>query len=255
MSPSILGLPAYRLFVAVAIVIGVGLTLHAAARAGLSPGRLLLLQITLAVAGLAGARMHSLLETGGWRSPLTSGGYRYAGGIVAVLAVLPFTGRIRGPAFSVGAVADVVAAPIAFATATVRVGCLLHGCCYGGVSRLPWALRFPAGSPAWNDHVAAGLLARDAAWSLPVHPLQVYLGVWSLAIGLALVAWRSRKAYDGQLFLFFLAFHDGGKFLLELLRAPAPLWHLEVPAALFALTGVTLLLITRARPARGAGGA
>jgi phosphatidylglycerol:prolipoprotein diacylglycerol transferase len=36
-----------------------------------------------------------------------------------------------------------------------RIGCFLNGCCFGGACDLPWAVRFPYGSPAqrqqWQD--------------------------------------------------------------------------------------------------------
>jgi phosphatidylglycerol:prolipoprotein diacylglycerol transferase len=37
-----------------------------------------------------------------------------------------------------------------------RVGCLLNGCCFGGVCNLPWAITFPWNSPAHVHQVQAG---------------------------------------------------------------------------------------------------
>src|SRR5689334_22892846 len=70
--------------------------------------------------------------------------------------------------------ADLTAAPLGLALVLARLGCFLAGCDYGKVTALPWAIRFPPGSPAWHDHVTAGLLAADRSASLPVHPTQLY---------------------------------------------------------------------------------
>ncbi len=37
-----------------------------------------------------------------------------------------------------------------------RVGCFLNGCCYGGPCDLPWAVRFPVGSPPFLQHAEEG---------------------------------------------------------------------------------------------------
>jgi hypothetical protein len=45
--------------------------------------------------------------------------------------------------------------------------------------------------------------------------------------------------------------HDGGKFLLEGLRAPEPLWHLRLPSLLVA-TAAGIVLAARRRSAHDA---
>ena len=70
--------------------------------------------------------------------------------------------------------ADVAAPSVVLGTAITRVGCLLFGCDFGGRSNLPWAIRFPQHSPAWNRHVELYQLPRAAEWSFPVHPTQIY---------------------------------------------------------------------------------
>jgi phosphatidylglycerol:prolipoprotein diacylglycerol transferase len=39
-----------------------------------------------------------------------------------------------------------------------RIGCLLNGCCYGGVSQQPWAVTFPQGSLPYDEQVRSGRL-------------------------------------------------------------------------------------------------
>jgi phosphatidylglycerol:prolipoprotein diacylglycerol transferase len=78
---------------------------------------------------------------------------------------------------------------------------LLFGCDYGKRSDLAWAIRFPKDAPAWKDHVSLHLLSPDAAWSLPVHPTQLYEVLTGLSIfGLLMLLRRVRK-FSGEVFL------------------------------------------------------
>jgi phosphatidylglycerol:prolipoprotein diacylglycerol transferase len=97
--------------------------------------------------------------------------------------------------------ADVSAPSVVRGTAITRMGCLLFGCDYGRLSNAPWAIRFPKDAPAWKDHVGMHLLSPDAAWSLPVHPTQIYESLAGLAIfGLLMLLRRWRK-FSGEVFL------------------------------------------------------
>ena len=86
-------------------------------------------------------------------------------------------------------------------TGITRIGCLLFGCDYGRLSDVPWAIRFPKDAPAWKDHVALHGLSPEAAWSLPVHPTQIYEMLAGLSLfGLLMLLRRVRK-FSGQVFL------------------------------------------------------
>jgi phosphatidylglycerol:prolipoprotein diacylglycerol transferase len=54
------------------------------------------------------------------------------------------------------AVADLIAPSMLLGLAIGRVGCLLMGCCYGGVCDHVWALEFPATSPAYRSQAERG---------------------------------------------------------------------------------------------------
>jgi len=122
---------------------------------------------------------------------------------------------------SVGRMSDLAVLPLGIALVFARVGCFLAGCDYGKVSALPWAVRFPPGSPAWRDHVRAGLISADRAASLPVHPTQLYEALLGLAIiAIAIVAGRRRRK-DGQVFLAAAATYAIGRLVIETLRGDA----------------------------------
>jgi phosphatidylglycerol:prolipoprotein diacylglycerol transferase len=139
---------------------------------------------------------------------------------------------------SPGRVADLGVPAVAFAFGLARLGCFLEGCCYGTESSLPWAVRFPGDSPVAAHQVIEGRLAPGTAASLPVHPLQLYFALLAVGCGLVTLALRGHTAYAGQLTLIFVMLHEGGKALLEVLRAPDPLnggTDLQAVSALLAL--------------------
>jgi phosphatidylglycerol:prolipoprotein diacylglycerol transferase len=222
MHPTILGVRAYPLFIVTAVVVGVVASVLCARRAGVPLRRYLGAQAFLLAATVLGAKLWALSERGqlyGFPgSALELDGFRYPGGLLATLAVLPLLGLLFR--LSAAELGDIVAAPIAFAMATVRIGCVLQGCCFGQPTSSILGLRFPPNSPAWNEHLVTQLIDIHAAHSLPVHPLQVYFGLWSLAVGIFLLGWWKRRQYAGQVFLLLLVLHEGGKGLLEFLRVP-----------------------------------
>jgi phosphatidylglycerol:prolipoprotein diacylglycerol transferase len=222
--PTIFGTRAYPLFVAVAVVVGVAASFRGARQARLSAGRWLVFQLVLAASALLGAKLYHFWEQGELETLTVARllsqreGFRYPGGLLAALPVLLLARPIVAAPIAV--LADATAPAIAVAMAIVRVGCFLQGCCFGIVTSLPWGISFPRYSPAWDAHLERGWIGLDAPWSLPVHPLEIYFGVWSAAVAVTLVAVERRKPPPGQLFLMFLLLHEGGKASLELLRVP-----------------------------------
>ena len=139
----------------------------------------------------------------------------YLAGAAAVALVCR---RDRVP---LGRMADLAVIPLGVALVFARLGCFMAGCDYGQPSALPWAVQFPAGSPAWRDQVRAGLLAADRPASLPVHPTELYEAALGLVIvAIALVAAR-RLRKDGRLFVVAAASYAIGRLFVETLRGDA----------------------------------
>jgi prolipoprotein diacylglyceryltransferase len=184
--------------------------------------------IALDAAGqlLAGGRIHLR-----WAGMTSFWGYLAGAGAVVVAC--------RRHGIALARFADLTAAPLGLALVFARLGCFLAGCDYGKVSSLPWAMRFPAGSPAWHDHVGAGLIAAARAESLPVHPTQLYEAALGVAIAiLALAAarwpaarrpaahpqaarWQATRRGDGSIFLLAAAVYATGRIIIESLRGDA----------------------------------
>ncbi|HSS03484.1 MAG TPA: prolipoprotein diacylglyceryl transferase family protein [Kofleriaceae bacterium] len=140
-------------------------------------------------------------------------------GYLAGAAAVAHVCRREGVALA--RVADLAVIPLGVALAFARTGCFMAGCDYGKVSSVPWAVRFPAGSPAWRDHVHAGLISASSTQSLPVHPTELYEALLGLVIvGIAILFARRRRK-DGELFILAAATYAIGRIAIEMLRGDA----------------------------------
>ena len=97
--------------------------------------------------------------------------------------------------------ADVSAPAVVLGTAITRVGCLLFGCDYGRVTDVAWAIRFPAGSPAFKDQLKDHVIEAGATMSAAVHPTQIYEMLAGLFLFGLLMLLRRVRRFSGQVFL------------------------------------------------------
>jgi len=219
MHPQLFGMKPFPILLATAAVVGMAahgllvrrFDLHRPAAYGY--------YFTVCVGAILGARVFAIALRGGVGADI-DGGFRYPGAVIGVAALLPIAAVRFGEALPVTRWLDVFVPGGAFAISILRVDCLLSGCCGGGVCSLPWAIRFPKGSPVWSQQTLEGLIAPSAGSSLAVHPLQIYFLISSALLG-ALALWLlPRKRFDGQVVLLFLLLHEAIKALLERLRVP-----------------------------------
>jgi phosphatidylglycerol:prolipoprotein diacylglycerol transferase len=237
----------YQVFVELSVVVGGAVLLFTARAAGIQLWRALVLLLGFAGAALVGAKLYALTEESAFQQlnwGNAFGGFRYPGAIVGILVALPWLWRWLVPTIPLAACGDWLAPAMGFAEVAGRMGCFFAGCCFGVVAHVPWAVRFPLGSPAARFHGIQGWMTGDATASLPVHPLQLYFALLAFALGVYSLWLRPRKQYDGQLLLVFVAVHETGKFLLEFLRAPvAPeaSVYLQLSSLLLATPAIALL--------------
>jgi len=210
-----------------------------------------MLRVTVVVA-LAGGRAYILLEqwrNGAVQSGWFDGGFRLPGAVVGLLVGLALGQRVFRPDVPLARVFDLGALAAPFALAFVRFGCLAAGCCFGTVSDLPWAMRFPRDTQAGAVHQALHLIGPGDLTTLPVHPLAVYFMLLHLVVGGFLLWFRRRQTYDGQLLLLCLVLGQGGKAVLETFRQPAPgapALHLAIAGAMIAgAAAVGLVIMAR----------
>jgi phosphatidylglycerol:prolipoprotein diacylglycerol transferase len=113
---------------------------------------------------------------------------------------------------------DAIAPALAFGIAIGRIGCFLNGCCYGDPCTLPWAVRFPEQSPPWVSEVGRNQIPPDAAYSLGLHPTQIYSTIDGLILFLLLTAFYPLRKRDGQVVGLLLLTYPITRFFIEYLR-------------------------------------
>lgn len=140
----------------------------------------------------------------------------YGGLIFAPLAYYVFcrTRKIRPLAL-----ADIAITSVFVGILFGRLGCLLHGCCYGTVCSLPWALTFPAHSVPFEAFVARGLLDENAPHSLPLHPSQIYDSLSGLFLAALTWAYYPYRRRTGDVLAVGWIAYPINRFLIEFLRS------------------------------------
>lgn len=195
-----------------------------AALEGLDPRRVFRVMLVLALAAFAGGRLHFIVNQ--WSEfadqPLAalgvwSGGLHAGGAIVLLAVALPLT--LGWLALPVGRFADGFAPTVGIGIAIARLGCFLHGCCFGTLCSLPWGLAFPRDTFIYQFHADLGLVPPGAEHTLPIHPLQLYFVIAAL-LTTAVALWlHPRKRYDGEVALVSLVLFSTSSAVLEFLRA------------------------------------
>lgn len=169
------GLPirGYGVMMLVAVVAGTALAAWRARRVGQDPEMVFSLVFWLFVFGMVGARTLFVIEywhddywpVYGRSGPaafvgallnVAEGGLVIYGGLIgATVGMILFVRKHRLPLL---AVADLIAPSLLLGLALGRIGCLLNGCCFGGLCDYDWAVTFPAGSPPYQAQVFRGQL-------------------------------------------------------------------------------------------------
>jgi phosphatidylglycerol:prolipoprotein diacylglycerol transferase len=245
------GLPlyGYGTMLLLSMIVGASLAMHLARRDGIDPEWMVRSIAWTLLCAMIGARLLFIVTNLGRFDRLVDVFRVWQGGVVAYGGFLGgFAGAVafcrrRGARFL--AWADCAAPAVAAGLAITRVGCLLAGCDFGKPWDGPWALRFPAGSPAFKQQQLQGLLPLGATESLPVHPTQIYESLVGLAL-LAL-AWqvRRRRAFPGQVFLSVVMGYGAWRCTVEVLRADAGRGGLG-PLSTSQVIGLSTLLVAAA---------
>ena len=208
-----------------ALIVLVTLYVRRSTRWGLSVDHALWSAAVATVAGVIGARLYYLLNSGAilhttpaeWISSGETGSWGvYLG---AILGIGIYFRRARIAAWPHW---DTLASCLALSTCIGRCACFLEGCDFGRITSLPWAVQFPSGSHAHVAHVAQGMLSPSAALSLPVHPYQLYLSVSALLVFVVVTwVWRRWRTTPGVTLATWLALYGASRFLWGFLRDPA----------------------------------
>jgi len=219
------GLPlyAYGAMLTLSVIAGRMLAVRLAARAGIDPRLADRCSLWTFVGALVGARLlyvvtnldqfDSVIDVVRW----WKGGVVAYGGFLGGLGGSIIICRIHRVRLLVWA--DCAIPSVCLGLIVTRVGCFLAGCDFGRPWDGPWAVRFPAGSPAVVEQTLLGLLPRGALQSLPVHPTQLYESLAGVVLLAGVMAVRRRQARPGQALAVFALGYAVLRYVIEMVRA------------------------------------
>ncbi len=209
-------LPTYGVLLVLGILGAMYTVTRLGKRQGMDAGRLFDLSVWLIVAGLLGAKVLYILtmwheygshpgEIFSW-STFEAAGVFYGGFIASVVFFIWYVRAYRLPFWKTG---DVIAPAVALGQSVGRLGCFAAGCDYGKPTNSFLGVVFT--NPLSNQVTGVPL-------NIPLHPAQIYESLATFAI-FGMLLWRiRRKAYDGEIFILYIALYAVARFFLEFLR-------------------------------------
>jgi phosphatidylglycerol---prolipoprotein diacylglyceryl transferase len=251
------GLPlyAYGTMLCLSVAIGRLMAVRAARRAGLNPHLMDRACVWALLGALVGTRLlYVVTNLDQFANPLDlfllwkGGLVAYGGFLGGFVATLLFC-RIHG--VDLWRWVDCVAPSLCVGLMLTRIGCFLAGCDYGQPWDGPWAVHFPAGSPAFLEQSLQGLLPAGATASLAVHPTQLYESLVGLILLALVMAVGRRRTFPGETFLVLVPAYAVLRYLIELFRADlyrgalGPFSTSQVIAVITFLSALALLWVMR----------
>jgi phosphatidylglycerol---prolipoprotein diacylglyceryl transferase len=204
----------YGVFLALAFLCAILITVHLAARDGLPRERIYDLCLWMLLASLIGSKILMFFTEPEYRDHplqlisldfLRSGGVFYGGLLGAVLAGYLLMKRYQLPWWKT---ADACAPGIAIGNFFGRQGCFAAGCCWGKPTTLPWGVKFTE-----LGHEITGVPTDTY-----LHPTQLYESFAMLLVFFFLLWLHKRKRFSGQVILAYALLYSVIRFAIEFVR-------------------------------------
>ena len=204
----------YGIFLAVAFLCAILITVKLAERDGLPKEKIYDLSLWMLLAALIGSKILMLFTEPEYRDQplkllsldfLRSGGVFYGGLLGAVLVGYLLMRRYQLPWWKT---ADACAPGIAIGNFFGRQGCFAAGCCWGKPTSLPWGVKFSE-----LGHEITGVPIQQH-----LHPTQLYESFAMLLVFFFLLWLHKRKRFDGQVLLFYALLYSVIRFSIEFVR-------------------------------------
>jgi len=180
----------YGVMMMIAFLTGIWLACRRAEKVQANPDIVLNLGFIALVGGVIGSRAMYVLHYWNERFAnqdhpflsifdIRAGGLEFYGGPLLVIPAVALYTRYIAKA-SIRWYLDITMPSLAWGLAITRIGCFLNGCCWGAIcvdahdpaherAAVPWAVRFPYGSPAMAQHYQFGerVIPKELIYVLP----------------------------------------------------------------------------------------
>lgn len=201
----------YSVAIMLAVVVAVLIAAHQGKRKEIATGEIYSLVLWVLIAGVVGARLFHVIDHFGYymSNPSQILGFQglaiwggLAGGGVATIAYA----RVRH--IPIGRLVDAIAPALLTAHIIGRLGCIINGDAYGGVTDLPWAFIY--------THPGASI--PGYLFGMPTHPYPVYEMIWNAIALLVILRLDRHFRKEGLVFLSYLSLYSLGRFVLTFVR-------------------------------------
>jgi len=228
----------YSLAIILAIVAAVLITARLGKKKGIATGEIYSLALWVVIDGIVGARLVHVIDR--WEyyagNPLQilqfqQGGLAIWGALVGGGVAAIAYAKIKH--IPLGRLLDALAPALLTGHMIGRLGCIINGDAYGGVTNLPWAFIY--------THPNA--MIPPSLFGLPTHPYPVYEIIWNAIALLVILRLGRHFKKDGLVFLSYLSLYSLGRFVLTFVRQEnITLWGLQ-QAQIIALLVIVASLI------------
>jgi len=204
----------YGVFLALAFLCAILITVKLAARDGLPREKIYDLCLWMLLCSLIGSKILMFFTEPEYRDHplqlisldfLRSGGVFYGGLIGAILSGYFLMRRYQLPWWKT---ADACAPGIAIGNFFGRQGCFAAGCCWGKPTALPWGVKFTE-----LGHEITGV-----PLDIRLHPTQLYESFAMLLVFFFLLWLHKHRRFNGQVILFYALLYSVIRFAIEFLR-------------------------------------
>jgi len=204
----------YGVFLALAFLCAILITVKLAARDGLPREKIYDLCLWMLLASLIGSKILMLFTEPEYRDHplqllsldfLRSGGVFYGGLIGAIVTGYFLMRRYHLPWWKT---ADACAPGIALGNFFGRQGCFAAGCCWGKPTTLPWGVKFTE-----LGHEITGVPT-----DVPLHPTQLYESFAMLLVFFFLLWLHRHRRFSGQVIILYALLYSVIRFCIEFVR-------------------------------------
>lgn len=216
----------YGIVIGIGMLAGIAMAMMEAKRTGQNQEDYLDLAIFGIIFGIIGARIYyvvfawdmykdNLLEIFNTRH----GGLAIYGGVIAAVITVFVVARVKK--LSVRLLLDTAVFGLVTGQMIGRWGNFFNREAFGEYTDNLFAMRLPLDAVRTSDlteKIEAHIETIKGVAYIQVHPTYLYESIWCLGVLLLLLLYRTRKKFDGELFLLYLGGYGLGRFWIEGLR-------------------------------------